>query len=205
MSDSVTIEELKRIVRDLGKAQQETERVQQETKKAQQKTQRAQQETEVALQKLSKSLDKASGNFNNKWGQFMENLVKGDLVGLLKERGIEVVRVQPRVIYLYENGDRKGEIDLLAINGEEVVAVEVKTRLIRKNVDHFVTRKLVNLKSFLPEYRDKKVYGAVAYLDTADGSGEYAAERGLFVIEAGGGRPNLSAIVNERNFEPKVF
>ena len=83
----------------LRKAQQRTEEAQQRTEEAQQRTEEAQQRTEEALQQLTKNLNKASGDFTNKWGQFLENLVKGDLVKILKGRNIKVVRVQPRLVY----------------------------------------------------------------------------------------------------------
>ena len=41
-------------------------------------------------------LDKANGNFNNKWGAFIEKLIAGDLVSLLKEQGIPVTDIDSR-------------------------------------------------------------------------------------------------------------
>ena len=55
------------------------------------------------------------------------------------------------------------EFDIIAVNGREVVIVEVKTTLRLRDLDHF-TEKLKMFKKVWPEYRDKKIYGAVAYL-----------------------------------------
>ena len=177
-------------------------------RKAQQKTEEAQQRTEEALQELTKNLNKASGDFTNKWGQFLENLVKGDLVKILKERNIEVVRVQRRLSY-YKNGREAGDFDLVAVNGKEIVAVEVKTTLTVQKVQKFIDR-LKMFKEYFPEYGDRTVYGGVAYLcepenEEAKGAAKFSQENGLFVIVSPGGEPNVTTISNPQGFEPKAF
>ena len=111
----------------------------------------------------AKTWIKASGQFNRKWGQFLENLVKGDLVKLLAQRNIKVARVQPRLVACDSNGREIGEFDLVAINGEEIVAVEVKTTLTKEKVQKFIAQ-LKMFKKYFPEYANKVIYGAVAFL-----------------------------------------
>jgi hypothetical protein len=54
----------------------------------------------------------------------------------------------------------------------------------------------------MPEYDDKIIYGAVAFI-TAEGSSDRMAEKqGFFVIKATG---SSSSIVNEPGFKPKPF
>jgi hypothetical protein len=54
----------------------------------------------------------------------------------------------------------------------------------------------------MPEYKDKIIYGAVAFL-TADGKSDRMAEKlGFFVIKATG---SSSSIVNSPDFIPKAF
>ena len=50
---------------------------------------------------------------------------------------------------------RRWEVDILAVNGDEVVAVEVKTTLNVEYVDRFVDF-LKDFKTLLREHRDKK-------------------------------------------------
>ena len=50
------------------------------------------------------------------------------------------------------------------MNGEEIVVVEVKTNLKNKDVRDFVAKLKKVKTTYLPEYKDKKIYGAVAYL-----------------------------------------
>ena len=114
-----------------------------ELTKSQKETDRQMKETDRQLKELAISINKADGNFNNKWGQFMENLVAGDLVRLLNERGIEVTRIHTRMPLKLPDGTDEGDIDITAMNGIEIVAGEVKTTLtlekLKKNSPQFQT------------------------------------------------------------------
>jgi len=137
--------------------------------------------------------------FTSQWGKLVESLVEGDLIKLLKEREIQVESIVPR-----RKGNKNGqnyEFDLIAINGNEMVIVEVKTTLRPDDIDEF-NKKLWNAKTFMPEYDNKIIYGAVAFI-TADGSSDRMAQnKGFFVIKATG---SSSSIVNEPGFKPKPF
>ena len=196
-------------MKEVHEAQKKTEAAQQKTEAAQQKTEAAQQKTEESLQRLEKSLNKAAGEFNNRWGEFMENLVRGDLVKLFRGRGIDVVTVSPRVTALASDGHtRKAEYDLVAVNGEEVVVVEVKTTLLVKDVKAFL-KKLKEFKTHFPAYEKHTIYGGVAHLGTGkreeEDSAGLARERGLFVIQAPGGESEVSIMTNPPDFEPETF
>ena len=158
---------------------------------------------------LTKNLNAANGNFNNKWGKFLESLVKGDLLKLLSKRNIKVDRIQPRLVISDSNQRRIGDFDLVAINGKEIVAVEVKTTLTKEKVEKFIN-KLKMFKTYFPEYRDRVVYGGVAFLcepedEEARGAAKYAEENGLFVILSPGGEGNISTMFNSKDFKPKPF
>ena len=201
MKKTATLGEVWATIEALGKAQQKVA-------EAQQRTEEAQQKTEESLQKLTDKLDKADGGFRNKWGQFLENLVKGDLVKLLGERNIEVKRVQPRMVF-YKNGKEAGDFDLVALNGEEIVAVEVKSTLTVEDVEKFIGH-LKKFKEYFDEYKNNVIYGGVAYLcesidKEAGGAAEYAEENGLFVIVSPGGQANVTTVSNPKDFKPKAF
>ena len=198
MTKNTAIEELQQIIKDLAITMQEviqeqkkTEKAQQKTAEAQQKTEEAQQKTEEGLKRLeasiekqSKNLDKASGDFTRKWGAFMEKLVKGQLVEMLQKRNIPVNSVMKSLeIMDKKSKDTLAEFDLLAINGDEMVVVEVKTTLSHEKLDKFL-RKLTKYKHRIPVEKRTKIYGAVAYLDHDEESKQEAIEAGLFVIEA---------------------
>ena len=62
---------------------QETDRQMKETDRKMQETDRQMKETDRRLKELNKL-------FTGQWGKLMESLVEGELVNLLKEKGIEV-------------------------------------------------------------------------------------------------------------------
>ena len=189
------INELKKAQDRLTESQEKTDRKFQETAKQMKETDRKMQKTDELIGKLSKNIDKTNGNFNNKWGAFLENLVKGDLVKLLKKRGVEVERIWPRMILKGETkGKTEGEIDLIAVNGNELVAVEVKNDLRKEYVDHFVGQ-LKRLKKCWPEFSAKKVYGGMGYLDCQD-------KRALVALKENG---PFTIIDNPKDFRPKEY
>ena len=98
-------------------------------------------------------------------------------------------------------GDTHFEFDIIAINGEEVVIVEVKTTLRPKDIRRFI-EKLENAKIWMPEYAPNKIYGAVAFLQSEAEAARMAEKQGLFVINATG---DSAIIVNDAAFKPKAF
>ena len=194
--EPATPQEIWAILREVSAMQQETARRMQETD-------RRQQETDQLLTRQARAakqrMDKLEGLFNGQWGKLMESLVEGDLVGLLQQRGI-VVRhtvTNPRQNY----GERRWEFDLVAINGEEVVVVEVKTSLRVPDVDRFI-RRLNEFPELMPEYAERRIYGAVAYLKAYQESDVRAERLGLFVIRATG---SSASITNRAGFTPRTF
>ena len=87
------------------------------------------QENQRILDKQFKETDRrvreAFELFTSQWGKLIESLVEGDLIRILNERGIPVTDTIKR-----REGKRGGEnyeLDIIAINGVEIVIVEVKT------------------------------------------------------------------------------
>ena len=152
-------------------------------------------ETTEQMNRTDIRIDKVVGDFGNRWGKLGENLVKGSLIQRLKERGIEV----ERVITNAKIGS--SEYDIIAINGAEIVVVEVKATLDPLDVQRF-TKSIERFKFLWPEFKDKTVYGAMAFLIKANRSAdEIARKQGFFVIEATGD----IIIQNEEDFKPKIF
>ena len=151
------------------------------------------------MKDTDRRLKKTDELFNSQWGKLLESLVEGDLIPLLRARDIEVESTHPRV-----SGRRNGdhyEFDILAINGQEVVVVEVKTTLRSEDVTHFLG-KLARFTEYEPVWTGKKIFGAVAYLKTDAFVQAYAERQGLFVIRATG---SSASIINQADFQPRVF
>ena len=201
--DPATPQEIWEILREVSAAQQETERRLQETDRQMQETDRRLQETGELITRQARAaerrMDKLDELFNGQWGKLIESLVEGDLAGLLQRRGIAVQHTvtNPRQNY----GERRWEFDIVAINGAEVVVVEVKTTLRVPDIDRFV-RRLNEFPELMPEYAGRRIYGAVAYLKAHQQSDVRAERLGLFVIRATG---SSASITNREGFTPRTF
>ena len=185
--------------KESAQMQKESDRIRKETEQLLRETEQLLKENAQQQKDTDRRLNKLDGAFDSRWGRFLESLVEGDLVRLLQDRNIPV-----RHIATDPHGRRNGEsfeFDILAVNGEEVVAVEVKTTLRPEDVSYFV-RKLEKFTVYMPEYGGKRVYGAVAYLKAHKSVRVHAERQGLFLIRATG---NSASIVNEAAFQPRVF
>ena len=191
-NEPASFEEIRAILKDVSEMQRENEREREKTEKMFKETDRQMKETDRRLKKLDEL-------FTNQWGALIESLVEGDLVSLLKERNIAVNHTLAP--WPGQHNGERFEFDIVAMNGEEVVVVEVKTRLRPRDVPHFL-KKLDKFTAYVPHFEDKKIYGAVAFLKAHESVQTHAARQGLFVIRATG---NSASIVNEETFEPRVF
>lgn len=164
----------------------------------------AQKETERYLKETARQLRVYQRTFNTQWGRLTEALVEGRLVDVLKGWGIEVEFTRPGLEqhYIREDGARVNkEFDILAVNGSEMVVVEVKTTMKPKDVKHFLSA-MRDIEKFYPDWAYKRVYGAMAYIK-CDAAAEVQAEKnGLFVIRAVG---EGAIITNDKDFEPTSF
>ncbi len=178
---------------------QETDNRFKETDKQFQETDKQFKETDKQFKETDKKINKLSDLFTSQWGKLVESLVEGDLVKLLKIRGIAVEKTLQRVKGNFQGSNY--EYDILAVNSTEMVIVEVKTTLRPQDVEDF-HKKLWKAKTFMPEYQHKRIYGAVAYITVHGSSDSMAANLGFFAIRATG---SSSSIVNDENFKPKAF
>ena len=217
-----TLEDAWGIILELGKAQKETDRQLKETDRQRKETdlqiketdrqlketgrelKASHQRTEVSLKNLSESIDKANGNFNQKWGDFLENFVEGDLLNIFKNRNIEVNKVLPRAQVKRSDNTLEAEYDFVLINGNEVIVIEVKTTVSSSKLNTFLD-KLRSFKKYFPEYGNKKVYGGVAYIKADKELIENAKKNGLYLIQAPGGENNITKITNPQGFVPKTY
>lgn len=151
------------------------------------------------LKKLVRATTEAVNNLTTPLRLFIEEMVEPAVVQLFQERGIDVTQTMSRL-----KSKRPGaamEIDILAVNGSELVAVECKSRLSKDDVDDFLDR-LQRFKLAFPQFRDFQVYGAVAGIEIDQGIDSYAYRRGLFVIKQSG---ETVKIINDVQFQPVGF
>lgn len=198
----------KREIAEIWQLLRETDRIVKENARRVKETDRQMKETDRKMQETDRKINKISGDWARKWGELVESLVEGNLIKLLNERNIDVTETNERSKGKRNAKDKYGniyegrcEIDIVARNGIEIVAVEVKTTLKAKDVDEFLY-KLDNFTYFFPGQKGKKIYGAMAYLKIHQNADMYAKKQGLFTIKAVG---NSAYMTNAKSFKPKIF
>ena len=208
MSNSLapSFDEIREIQKENSQQIRELRASQKDTDQQIKELRASQKETSQQIAKTERMIQKIGGRFNARWGQLVESLVEGKLSRILRERGIQVIQTHPNVKREVTNEkghiiERK-EFDIIAVNGKEVVLVEVKTVLTRKEVGIFLDRYLKDFKRYFPEYKDKVLYGAVAFLRSEEEADTVSEEKGLFVIKATG---DSAHIINKEGFKPKAF
>ena len=175
MEPQVTIQELQQLIKELVISQKETEKLF--------------KETDRKFRETDRKINKTIHLFESQWGKFVESLVNGNLIHILRSKGIDVHDTTQR--RKGEHNGRQFEFDIIAKNGSEIVIVEVKSTL---NVQV--------VKDFLDEYKDFKLYGAVAFLTADEESPLFSERQGLFVIKATG---DSAILVNKDDFRPKEW
>jgi len=157
------------------------------------------QETDKKFRETDKKFNKLEGFFSSQWGKFVESLVEGDLVTLLNQRNILVNQTSTNAKFFFEGVEY--EFDIIAANSNEVVVVEVKTNLRIEDVRYFL-EKLAMFRSVFHQYKNYKVYAAIAYLKCYEEADKFSYRQGLFVIKATG---KSAVVTNDKKFIPKVF
>lgn len=151
------------------------------------------------LENVAANTSREVAGLTTRWGQFVENLVAPAVIRLFQERGIEVQELSRRM-----QSKRPGaemEIDIFAVDGDVAVAIEVKSRLARQDVDDFLAR-LGRFRQAFPHYTDYRIYGAVAGIEIDAGVDRYAYQQGLFVIKQTG---DTVALANDPAFRPAAW
>ena len=182
MSQSVTLEQVWKLF--------------QENALQQQKNALQQKETDRIVREVSRQVFALTG----KWGHFVENLVAPACQTMFLRWGIPVHRVSQRAKSRLDDG-RNMEIDILVTNSDSVVLVEVKSTLTVEDVRDHLDR-LEQFKEFFPEYREKRVLGAVAGIASEGRAETFAANQGLFVIVQSG---ELVCLANPEDFSPRAW
>ncbi len=198
------MDELRASQRETDRQLKETDRQLKETDRQLKETDRQQKETGLQLKQTDRQLKQTDRRFNSQWGRLVESLVEGNLAALLQARGIEVQATMNNVKthFARDDGVRQNkEFDILMVNGTDVVVVEVKTTLTPEKVRHFLTS-MEDVVRYFPDYRSKRVYGAVAYVRNESQAALHAERHGLFVIRATG---DSASIVNGDGFRPVSF
>jgi len=140
------------------------------------------EEVHKAHKETEKTLNKAIGGLSNTLGSLVEHIMTPDLPQKFKKLGYSFNRI---ATYKFAEGVY-AQIDGMLENGEQAVAVEVKTTLRQADIDEHLVR-MEKIRKYADEHNDKRQFmGAMAATITDESTREYALRNGLFVIEPSG-------------------
>jgi vacuolar-type H+-ATPase subunit H len=171
---------------EIREAHKELEKAQAETVKA---LREANSLTEKTLREANglteKTLNKAIGGLSNTVGSLIEHVMTAGLPQKFKRLGFTFDRVTT-VKWADGENNLYTEIDGLLENGNQAMAVEVKTTLRNEDVEDHLKR-MEKVRKYADLHGDKREFlSAIATAIISKSSKEYALNKGLFVIEPAG-------------------
>jgi len=199
-----TDQRFKETERVLKETFKETDQKFKETDQKFKETDQKFKETSQLIKESSKKADKYLGKineFDRNWGKLVESLVAPSIVKQFQKEKFEIEGMSQRM--MRRKAGKTLEIDVLLTNSHIVIPVEVKTTLNVKAVDEHIHKHLIPFKDFFPEYHNKVVYGAVAYIHLEENADRYAYKKGLYVLTFGDN--DIVVIQNDKNFKPVQF
>ena len=137
------------------------------------------------IAELSANIDKWVGRFGNKIGYLVEKILIPGIKPIMNEYGHNFTRLGPdEEFYLGVRGRRFAEVDLFLENDDEAMAVEVKTRLLKEDVEYHLRRlRLLRENEAVSGLSGKTLYSAMAGLQIDDDAREMALNLGMYIVE----------------------
>ena len=174
-----TIDDLRAIVADIGKAHKETEKAHKETEKTLNKA-------IDDIREGHKELEKTLGRLGIKLGDISEATLLPDLPEKFKQFGFTFQVINRNRKIADDEHDIHAEIDGFLENSSQAMAVEVKTTLRRDEVDYHVER-MEKIRKYADLHNDKRhLFGAIAATVIDEDVRRYALKEGFYLIEPSG-------------------
>jgi hypothetical protein len=137
----------------------------------------------LAWRKRSDKLDRQLGYLGRSLGDVVELVVVPGMRKKMNSLGHKFTRIGPNTIF-DKNDKTLTEVDLLLENGEESMAVEIKTDLSVKWVEKHLKRlKLLRKNENITGLKGKVLYAAVAGISIDKDARKLALENGMYVID----------------------
>jgi hypothetical protein len=144
-------------------------------------------ETDERIAAAVERMDKIDGKWGNRIGDLTETILVPGLRVVMNRFGHDFASLSPnRKFYIKEDGveRRLTEIDLYLENGDETMAVEVKTQMRPGHVEeHLEQLELLRKHEDITALKGKKLLGAMAGLDILVKARKLALDSGLYIIE----------------------
>ena len=152
---------------------------------------------------IQREMNKKWGELSNKMGTMAEDLVAPSVPRIFSEAlGCERQDIDSAVRVKRNRQGASKEFDVVAVCGDYVLVNETKSRLTPDAVANFVQNTLPVVKTFFPEYADKKVVGAIASLYVDESLVRYGEKLGVIVLGFG---EDVMEVLNSPDFKPKTW
>jgi len=137
------------------------------------------------LRQQMKETDRRIGDLGNRFGEMVEHLVAPSIKEKFRALNFNFDHISQNH-QISDNGRTLAEIDLLLENGDIVIAVEVKSKPLEKDVDRHIQRMEILRQKADIRHDDRKYQGAIAGAIMSDEVRNYAHKAGFYVIEQTG-------------------
>jgi len=140
------------------------------------------------IERSIKALNDQMGGLHNSFGEMAEYMVAPGVVDLFNDNGYHITEdVTPNKRIWDENRKKiKAEIDLYMGNGEFIIAVEVKTSLGEKDIEHH-QRRLEILREHINKVGDRrKIVGGMAVAALDEAGRKAVLDAGFYLLEPSG-------------------
>jgi hypothetical protein len=194
VKEGITFEQIKAMFKDIAESQRETDSKFKETDLKFKETemllkenaqQFAQQHKET--ERIVKQNSKQIGGLHRRFGELAEHLVAPGIAKRFNELGYHFHLVAKKGGEITdENGKTLTQIDILLENNKLIIAVEVKTRPVEKDVAHHIKRLEILRDTLKKTKREVKILGAIAGAIYDDSVKDATRDAGFFVIEQSG-------------------
>ena len=138
-------------------------------------------------ERLSRENSRQIGGLHRSFGELAEHLVAPGIIKHLNKRGyIFKEGALHSGLQIFEKGNIKIEVDLLLENDDFMIAVEVKSKPVEKDIEHHV-RRLEILREHSSKHHDtRKIHGAIAGAVFTQTVKKLTVKAGLYVLEQSG-------------------
>ncbi|MCL2793564.1 MAG: hypothetical protein FWD87_10810 [Spirochaetaceae bacterium] len=155
------------------------------------------------LKKQIKETGRQIGKLGNRFGELAEHLVVPGIVKKFSGIGLNFYKVSTRGGEFADPETRQvvAEVDIVLENKDTFMAVEVKSKLQKQDVDDHIAR-MKTLRRIADDDDKRKYLGAVAGAIVTDEARNYARKSGFYVLEQSG---DTMKLVVPKGFVPREW
>ena len=160
-----------------------------ETREQMKETDRRMRETDLQMKETDrrmKETDRKIGELGNRFGELAEHLVAPSIMEKFNELNFTFENISQNHRIRDREGNSLAEIDILLENGDTVIAVEVKSKPLEKDVDKHISRMEILRRRADARKDSRKFQGAIAGAIMGDEVRNYIHQAGFYAIEQTG-------------------